>query len=175
MLLNSHWHSLALFNDHQCHFVLLSFGSKVLNSHQYSVAYIVTLILYSVLLTPSHLLSDYPLGQHSWIPVCGSLAGLPLHNFIPHLIPHLQFPSIPLGFLQQQYVFWSLEASMSVWENVECKLSSVNIRRVSDPWRVFRPAFGVTVISDARYSSTIWVIVTSWGICWHAGENVVCI
>jgi hypothetical protein len=36
---------------------------------------------------------------------------------------------------------------------VECKLRSVNFRRVSDPRRVFRPAFRVTGISDDSYRS----------------------
>jgi hypothetical protein len=38
-------------------------------------------------------------------------------------------------------VFWSLEASRSVWEDVECKLCNVNVRRVSDLWRTFWPPF----------------------------------
>jgi len=48
----------------------------------------------------------------------------------------------------QQNVFLSLEASSSVWEEVECKLRFVNFRRVSDPRRAFLPAFKQTRISD---------------------------
>ena len=50
--------------------------------------------------------------------------------------------------LHQQNVFQSLEDSRSVWQDAECKLRSVNFRRVSDPRRAFRPAFRVTGISD---------------------------
>jgi len=50
--------------------------------------------------------------------------------------------------LHQQNVFESLGASRSVWEDEECKLRCINFRRVSDPRRAFRPAFGVTEISD---------------------------
>ena len=46
---------------------------------------------------------------------------------------------------------------------MECKLGSVNLRRVSDPRRAFRPAFGVTGISDDWYGSTIEAVVKSLG------------
>jgi len=46
---------------------------------------------------------------------------------------------------------------------VECKLRSINFRRVSDPRRVFRPAFGVTGISDDWYGSTMGAVVKSLG------------
>jgi hypothetical protein len=46
---------------------------------------------------------------------------------------------------------------------VECKLRSVNIRRVSDPRRAFWPAFGVTRISDDWYRSTMGAVVKSLG------------
>jgi len=46
---------------------------------------------------------------------------------------------------------------------VECKLRSVNFRRVSDPRRVFRLAFRVTGISDNRYRS-------NWNLWWLIQE-----
>jgi len=46
---------------------------------------------------------------------------------------------------------------------VECKLRSVNFRRVSDPRRAFWPAFGVTGISDDWYESTMGAVVKSLG------------
>ena len=46
---------------------------------------------------------------------------------------------------------------------MECKLRSINFRRVSDPRRAFRPAFGVTGISDDRFGSTKGVVVKSLG------------
>jgi len=45
---------------------------------------------------------------------------------------------------------------------VECKLRSINVRSESDLRRAFRPAFGVTGISDDWYSSTMGVIVIVW-------------
>ena len=57
---------------------------------------------------------------------------------------------------------------------MECKLNCVNIRSVSDPRRPFRPAFGVTEISDDRYSSTMGVIVINLGTPRSAGENFGC-
>ena len=51
--------------------------------------------------------------------------------------------------------------SRNVWENVECKLKCVNSKRVSNPRRAFRPAFGATGISDDWYRSTMGVIVIS--------------
>jgi len=65
--------------------------------------------------------------------------------------------------LHQQNIFYSLEDSRSVWEDVECKLRSVNFRRVSDPWRVFRPAFRVTGICDDSYRS-------NWDLWWRVHE-----
>ena len=47
--------------------------------------------------------------------------------------------------------------------DVERKLRCVNFRRVSDPRRAFRPAFGVTEISEDWYRRTIGVIVISLG------------
>jgi len=41
-----------------------------------------------------------------------------------------------------------------VCEEAECKLRSVNFRRKSEPRRAYRPAFGVTGISDGWYRST---------------------
>jgi hypothetical protein len=57
---------------------------------------------------------------------------------------------------------------------VECKLRWVNIRRVSDPRRAFRPAFGVTGISDDCYMCTMGVIVISLRTPRSARENFGC-
>ena len=76
--------------------------------------------------------------------------------------------------LHPQNIFQSLEASRSVWEEVECKLRWVNFRRVWDPRRAFRPAFRVPEISDDWYSSTMGVIVISLEAPRSAGENVRC-
>jgi len=46
---------------------------------------------------------------------------------------------------------------------VECKLRSVNLRRVSDHRRAFRPALRVSGISDDWYGSTIRVVVKILG------------
>ena len=46
---------------------------------------------------------------------------------------------------------------------MECKLRSVNFRRVSDPRRAFWLAFRVTGISDDWYGSTIGAVVKSLG------------
>ena len=46
---------------------------------------------------------------------------------------------------------------------MECKLGSVNFRRVSDPKRAFRPAFVVTGISDDWYGSTMGAVVKRLG------------
>jgi hypothetical protein len=46
---------------------------------------------------------------------------------------------------------------------MECKLRSIKFRRVSDPRRAFRPAFGVTGISDDWYRSTIGAVMKSLG------------
>jgi len=59
----------------------------------------------------------------------------------------------------QENVFYSLEDSGSVWEDVECILRRVNYSRVSDPRRVFRQPFSVTGISDDRYRS-------NWDLWW---------
>jgi hypothetical protein len=68
----------------------------------------------------------------------------------------------------------SLGASRSVWEDVECKLRSVNFRRVLDPRRAFWPALGVTGISDDGYRSTMGVIVISLGTPPSTTENFGC-
>jgi len=57
---------------------------------------------------------------------------------------------------------------------VECKLRCVKFSRVSDPTRVFQPAFRVTEISDDWYRSTMGVIVISLETPWSAGENFGC-
>ena len=57
---------------------------------------------------------------------------------------------------------------------MECKLKSVNFRRVSDPRRAFRPALGVTGISDDGYRSTMGLIVIHLGTRRSAGENFGC-
>jgi len=57
---------------------------------------------------------------------------------------------------------------------VECKLRHVHFRRVADPRRAFRPAFGVSGISDDWYRSGMEVIVISLGIPGSAGENFEC-
>jgi hypothetical protein len=54
----------------------------------------------------------------------------------------------------QQNVFWSLEAFRSVLEDVECKLRSVNFRRVSGHRRAFLPAFRVIGSADDKPRST---------------------
>jgi len=57
---------------------------------------------------------------------------------------------------------------------VKCKLPCVKFRRESDPRRAFRPAFGITGISDDGFRSAMRVIVISLRTPWSAGENVVC-
>jgi hypothetical protein len=54
---------------------------------------------------------------------------------------------------------------------VECKLRSVNFRRVSDRTRAVWPAFGVTEISDDWYRSTMGGTVLCLGTPRSAGEN----
>jgi len=51
---------------------------------------------------------------------------------------------------------------------VECKLRSVNVRRISDPRRVFWQAIRLTGISDDRYSSNwdLWWLITEY----HEGD-----
>ena len=46
---------------------------------------------------------------------------------------------------------------------MECKLRSINFRKVSDPRSAFWQAFRVTGISDDWYKSIIGVIVISLG------------
>jgi len=79
------------------------------------------------------------------------------------IVQHPTHPQTQHKVQYQQNVFWSLEDSRSVWEAVECKLRSVNFRRVSDPRRVFRQAFRVTGISDDRYGS-------NWDLWWLIQE-----
>jgi hypothetical protein len=45
---------------------------------------------------------------------------------------------------------------------MESKLTIINLRRVSDPRRAFRPAFRVTWISDIIHMSTMAVILITW-------------
>ena len=58
--------------------------------------------------------------------------------------------------------------------DVECKLRCVNFRTVSDHTRAFRPAFGITEISDDWYRSTMAVIRISLRTPRRAGEDFVC-
>jgi hypothetical protein len=74
----------------------------------------------------------------------------------------------------QQNELQSLETSRSVWEDVECKLRSVNFRRALDSRRVFQSALGVTGISHDAYRSTMEVIVISLGIHRSNGEKIGC-
>ena len=74
----------------------------------------------------------------------------------------------------QQNVFWWLEDSWSVWEDVECKLRGVNFRRVSNPTSAFLPAFKVTGIPDNCYRSTMGVIVIGLWTLQSNGENLEC-
>ena len=76
--------------------------------------------------------------------------------------------------VHQQNGLYSLAASRSVWEDVECKLRCVNFRRVSDPRRAFQPAFRVSGISENWYSSTIGVIIIGLQIPRSAGDNFGC-
>jgi len=71
-----------------------------------------------------------------------------------------------------QNVFYSLGASRSVWENAECKLTSVNLWRVSDPGIRFWPAVGLSGISDVLYCSTMRVILISLGTPQGTGKNI---
>ena len=79
-----------------------------------------------------------------------------------------------IGVLHQQKVFLSLEASRSVWEDVESKLRCINIRRVSDHRSAFRPGFRVTGISDYWYRNAMGVIVESLRTPRSARENFGC-
>jgi len=78
------------------------------------------------------------------------------------------------ALVHQQNVFWTVEASRSVWEDVECKLRCVNFRRVSDPKRAFLPCFRVTGISYDWCRSMMGVIVIGLGTRQSAGENCGC-
>ena len=71
----------------------------------------------------------------------------------------------------QQNVFQPLEASRSVWEDVECKLRCVNFRRVSDRRRAFLPALRVTGSADDKPGST-W---ERWWQVWEHLESQSCI
>jgi len=65
-------------------------------------------------------------------------------------------------------------ASRSVWEEVECQHRHINVRRVSDPTRAFRPALGLTGITDDWYRSSMGVTVISSGIRPSAREIFEC-
>jgi len=54
---------------------------------------------------------------------------------------------------------------------VESKLRCVSFRKVSDRWRAFQSAFGVTGISDDWYRSSMGEIVISMRTPPSAGEN----
>jgi hypothetical protein len=54
---------------------------------------------------------------------------------------------------------------------VECKLRCVNVRRVLDCRRAFRPAFRVSEITDDGYRSTMRMIVIKLGTRRSTGEN----
>jgi hypothetical protein len=58
---------------------------------------------------------------------------------------------------------------------VECKPRCDIIRSVSDPRRLFQPAFGVTESSNDQMSSTMSVIIISLGTFRSARENIGCI
>jgi len=73
--------------------------------------------------------------------------------------------------LHKQNVIYSLGASRSVCEDVECKLRCVNFRRVSDHRRAFRPAFRVTGIADNWHRSTMGVVAISLKSPGSAGEK----
>jgi hypothetical protein len=75
----------------------------------------------------------------------------------------------------QQNISYLLEASRSIWENVECKLRCINFRRVSDTRRAFLLGFVVTGISDNCHSSTITVIAIDLGSPLSARGNFECI
>jgi len=72
--------------------------------------------------------------------------------------------------IHREHVFLSLEASSSVWENMDRKLRSVNFRRVLHLRWAFWPAFRVTGISDDRYRSNwdLWWVVQEYnGSDWN--------
>ena len=74
--------------------------------------------------------------------------------------------------LHQQNVFQSLDASRSVWEDVECKLRCNNCRGVSYPRRAFRPAFEVSGISETWCRSTMRVMVISLRTPQSSGKSI---
>ena len=69
--------------------------------------------------------------------------------------------SLRVRTIHQQNELQSLGAYSRFWEDVECKLSCVNFRRVSDPRTAFRPAFWVPGFSDDWSKSTMGAVVTS--------------
>jgi len=105
----------------------------------------------------------YQLEWHPWsTDHCQQLMVIPIVEILV-VIRRVAIPAIVLE-VHQQTEFESLGASRSVWEEVECKLRSVDIRRESDPRIAFRPAFRVTGISDDRYRSTMGAVVISLGV-----------
>jgi hypothetical protein len=68
----------------------------------------------------------------------------------------------------QLNTFQSLKASRSMWQKVECKLRYINVKRVSDPRRVFLPAFRVTGRTDYKPGS-LW---ESWRPTWKYRQHV---
>ena len=74
----------------------------------------------------------------------------------------------------QHNVLYSLGASRSIRENVECKLRIVNVRRASDTRRAFWPALGIMGMSDGWNRNAMGVIVISLGTCQSNGENFGC-
>jgi hypothetical protein len=69
---------------------------------------------------------------------------------------------------------WSLGASRSVWEDVECKLTYVNFRRVLDHRREFQLSFEVTGISDDWYRSIMGVCAMRCRTPQRPRENIRC-
>jgi len=76
----------------------------------------------------------------------------PIQTTFAMMITHDSFTAILLN--HQQNVFLSLEASRSVWEDVECKLRCVKFKRVSDLRRAFLPAVRVTGSADNKTGRT---------------------
>jgi hypothetical protein len=77
--------------------------------------------------------------------------------------------------IHQQNVCWSWGAYSSMWEEVDCKLTSVNFKCEWENRRGVWPAVGLRWILDDRYISTMVVIVISVGAFWSTVENIVCI
>ena len=65
-----------------------------------------------------------------------------------------------------------LGASRSAWEDVEWKLTKINVRRVSDPRWAIRLNIGVAIIPDDRYRSTMEIIVIRLEPHWNAREII---